>query len=257
MFSKKDFQQFGKQEPVLFASVTTRITGRKDDALLRTYGFGSFPSFAILDASGTAITKSVGRDLYSMKSAVRAAKAWVEVQAAEASGETIDRNKAFLAKLALGKLRLKQAKAELAGLSLTAEQAKAADESMLLLEMNSILAAARRDIDGSAQRVYEVFKSGRTLPEGSSARDRAAFLLMRAADKAGDGKAFQAGWKDAKPQLEERVHTIEKAAADPKLNKRRRASLGPMLERLKGEIAKNDKRAAELAGKSPAQEPSK
>ena len=69
MFSKEDFQAWGKKDVVLFASVMTRIEGREDDDLLTKYGFRGFPSFAILDAEGEAITKQMGRDLASMQTA--------------------------------------------------------------------------------------------------------------------------------------------------------------------------------------------
>ena len=39
MFSKSDFQHWAKGNVVPFAAVATRIEGRKEDDLLRTYGF--------------------------------------------------------------------------------------------------------------------------------------------------------------------------------------------------------------------------
>ena len=50
MFSSKGFQSWGKDNAILFAAVMTKIEGRKDDELLRTYEFRGFPSMAILDA---------------------------------------------------------------------------------------------------------------------------------------------------------------------------------------------------------------
>ena len=57
VFSTTEFQSWGKNNAVLFAATMTKIEGRKDDELLRTYEFRGFPSMAILDAKGEAITK--------------------------------------------------------------------------------------------------------------------------------------------------------------------------------------------------------
>ena len=92
MFSKKDFQTWGKQNAILFAAVMTKIEGRKDDALLRTYEFRGFPSMAILDADGTAMTKKVPRDLYSMSNIVAAAPAYAKLSAAIEAGNEVDRD---------------------------------------------------------------------------------------------------------------------------------------------------------------------
>ena len=114
MFSKQDFQDWGKQNAVLFAAVMTKIEGRKNDDLLRTYGFSGFPSMAILDADGEAITKRVPRDLFSMQNIVAAAPDYVKLKAAEQAGEAVDGKAWFMARLGVGELEAKEAKELLA-----------------------------------------------------------------------------------------------------------------------------------------------
>ena len=114
MFSTDDFQAWGKDNAILFAAVMTKIEGRKDDALLRTYEFRGFPSMAVLDASANAVTKSIPRDLQSMQRIVAATPGYVKLAAAVDAGEDVNASEWFLARLRLGKLTSAEAKEQLA-----------------------------------------------------------------------------------------------------------------------------------------------
>ncbi|HMQ21913.1 MAG TPA: hypothetical protein PKE00_05445, partial [Planctomycetota bacterium] len=138
MFSTEGFQAWAKKNVVLFASIMTRIEGREDDALLRTYGFGGFPSMAMLDGGGEAITKKIGRDLPSMQTTATAAADYISLKNKVEAGEDVDPIKFFMARLGLGQLTAEEAAKEAAGLELDAVQKAILDKALLGLELDSL-----------------------------------------------------------------------------------------------------------------------
>ena len=214
MFSKSDFQAWGKENVVLFASVTTKIKDRKNDSLLRNYGFGGFPSLALLDAEGNAITKKIGRNLNSMRAVSASAPTYAKMKKAVADGETVDKGAWFLARMDMGELKLKDAKTEIVGLSLPAEKMAAVQSKIFEMEVNAWFRnrfgprqarsgqRGRRGQRGQAraprtlnpkvvEQVHAAFKAGKRLPAGST---RLAFFedtLLEAAKSKNDAAAFK------------------------------------------------------------------
>ncbi len=166
----------------------TKIEGRKDDELLKTYGFRGFPSMAILDASGEAITKSVKRDLPSMKTAVNAAGVYVKLKAKVDSGEQYDKKAWFLAQMGLGMLSPDEAKGCAAELGLKGKEAKEVDGAILALEITGLM---RQRGSNPSEKIYKWFKAGRRLNEGAAERSFFDSALNEAAIKNDDTEAFK------------------------------------------------------------------
>ena len=191
----------------------TKIEGRKDDSLLSTYGFRGFPSMAILDASGEAITKSVKRDLPSMKTAVNAAGAYVKLKAKVDAGEQYDKKAWFLAQMGLGMLSPDEAKGCAAELGLKGAEAKEVDGAILALELNGLM---RKRGANPSEQIYKWFKAGRRLNKGAGERIFFDGALNQAAIKNDDAEAFKfsvanakkgitqgaASWKSRLPRFE-------------------------------------------------------
>ena len=116
MFSNKEFQSFAGESTVLFASVMTKIEGRKDDELLRTYGFRGFPSMAILDASGEKKFDSLPRDVYGMRCVLGSVDDYLALKDKVDAGETVDEKAWFLARLGVGEVDVSSARKELESL---------------------------------------------------------------------------------------------------------------------------------------------
>jgi len=197
VFSTQEFQQWAQDgKAVLFASVMTKIDGREDDELLRTYGFRGFPSLALLDGAGEMITKDVQRNLDSMASLCAAAPNYLELQAAAKSGK-VDAGEWLLARLSMGGLDFEQASAERAKLDLTGDQAKAVDAAVFGLEVRDLQAKARPtrgqeppDVDAIAGRIYESFEQGMRLPESSPSHGFYVDHLLAQAVEHKNAKAF-------------------------------------------------------------------
>mgnify|MGYP001341760569 FL=1 len=215
MFSTDDFQAWGKDNAILFAAVMTKIEGRKDDALLRTYEFRGFPSMAVLDASANAVTKSIPRDLQSMQRIVAATPGYVKLAAAVDAGEDVNASEWFLARLRLGKLTSAEAKEQLAEAGLSGDAKEEAQQSMFVLEMTELSKAARRrdasaeDKMAACEAVYAAFKTGRRLHAGAPPEAFVDDMLIDAAKSNGDKAAFGHAYERVKQRHMKRIKDME------------------------------------------------
>lgn len=215
MFSKKDFQTWGNQNAILFAAVATKIEGRKDDALLRDYGFRGFPSMAILDAEGTAITKKVPRDLYSMSNIVAAAPAFVKLSADIEAGNEVDQKQWLMAQLGMGRIKAEEAKAQIASTGLSGETLARAETMLFVLEMAELAGSTRsrkateEDKMAACQAVYDAFKTGKRLPLGSAPESFVDDMLIDAAKSNKDSQAFTHAFERVKARHLERIKSMK------------------------------------------------
>lgn len=91
----------------MFLSVMSRVRGRKDDNLLKTYGFRGFPSFAALDATGKMLAKPRGRSLAAFETLMEQA-AGLDKNSRKVAGRQLDVDKIsadFLRRVKKGTLR--------------------------------------------------------------------------------------------------------------------------------------------------------
>jgi hypothetical protein len=259
VFSKKDFQVWGKQNAVLFAAVMTKIEGRKDDDLLRTYEFRGFPSMAILSADGTAITKQVPRDLYSMSNIVAAAPAYAKLSAKVAAGEEVDQKQWLLAQLGMSKITAADAKAQIASTGLSGDDKAKAEGMLFVLEMGELSGVVRNrkateaDKAAARQAVYEAFKAGKRLPSGASPEAFVDDMLIEAAKSKHDAAAFAHAHARVEARFVEQIEQmkgyqqqyradLEKHKDDEKLLARTKSTL----ERIEKIIEEAQKQVAEL-----------
>ncbi|MCA8968890.1 MAG: hypothetical protein KDC95_03875 [Planctomycetes bacterium] len=191
MFSKEEFQTWAKENVVLFASIMTKIDGRQDDALLRDYGFGGFPSMAMLDGDGEAITKKVERELPAMKETFAKCNAFLKTKAKVDAGEEVDAAKWFMMRLTLGQLSVAEAKEQGGDLELNEAQKVEFDQAVLALELDDLMKNYRKvGAEATANAVYDMFKAGRVPAAGSSSETFFMSMLGSAADKKNDGDAY-------------------------------------------------------------------
>lgn len=258
MFSKKDFQVWGKQNAVLFAAVMTKIEGRKDDDLLRTYEFRGFPSMAILSADGTAITKQVPRDLYSMSNIVAAAPSYAKLSAKVAAGEEVDQKQWLLAQLGMSKISAADAKAQIVSSGLSGDDKAKAEGMLFVMEMGELSGKVRgkateQDKAAARQAVYEAFKAGKRLPSGASPEAFVDDMLIEAAKSNHDAAAFAHAHARVEARFVEQIEQmkgyqqqyradLEKHKDDEKLLARTKSTL----ERIEKIIEEAQKQVAEL-----------
>ena len=259
MFSKKDFQAWGKQNAILFAAVATKIEGRKDDALLRTYGFRGFPSMAILDAAGTALTKQVPRNLYAMSNIVEAAPAYAKLSADIEAGNQVDQKQWLMAQLGMGKIAAKEAKAQITSVGLS-EKAKARAEAMIfVLEMDELASSARgrkataEDKMAACEAVYEAFKAGKRLPIGAGPESFVDDMLIDAAKSNKDKAAFTHAFERVKARNVAQIQSMQgylpRYRADLEKNKddeKKLARTKGTLKRIGEIIAEAEQKIADL-----------
>ena len=144
MFSKDDFQSWGKKNVVLFAATATRIEGRKDDGLLRTYGFSGFPSMALLgrgrrsdDQENPSLRR---RDPDEHRRSLRARQAREEWKP---PAKRSTRTRSFSPAWGVGKLKLEDAKTQCASLKLSDADKSKADQMIFGMEMNGVMGKMR------------------------------------------------------------------------------------------------------------------
>jgi hypothetical protein len=215
VFSSKGFQSWGKDNAILFAAVMTKIEGRKDDELLRTYEFRGFPSMAILDADANAITKTVPRDLFSIRNVVAASTEYVKLAADADAGKKVDSAAWYLAQLGIGKLTAQEAKDQFKGAGLTGEAKSKAEGILFVLEMTELSKSVRgrdtsaEDKTAACVAVYDAFKAGKRLPAGASCETWVDDMLIDAAKSNGDKEAFAHSYERVKARHLKRIDEMK------------------------------------------------
>lgn len=223
MFSDKNFQKWGKQDVVLFASVMTRIEGREDDALLSDYGFRGFPSLALLDSEGEMVTKEIGRDLYSMQAVSAAAPLYNKIKPKVDAGEDYDKAAWFMARLGMGELKLADVQKEIPNLKLSEQQQKAADTQIFMLELDDLMQKLRSralEMDAVGDLVYGYYMKGRRLPAGAALTSFFDQMLVKGASKAKDADAFMFAYPRVKGGMSKQLASFEKGKIQYKDNER-------------------------------------
>ncbi len=216
MFSKSDFQSWAKGNVVRFAAVMTKIEGRKDDSLLRTYGFRGFPSMALLDAEGEVITKKIAHDLFTISNTVAAAVLHQKIQKQIDAGEDYNKADWYMARLGMGELSFDDAKSEFATIKLSAEQKTKAEQQILVMEVSALQTSVRgREVPEGAREaamtgVYQIFKSGRRLPETASQVGFFDSMLIDAAKKNNDAAAFKFSYARVHAASLARIESMQK-----------------------------------------------
>jgi len=266
VFSKTDFQKWGKDNAVLFAAVMTKIDGRKNDSLLREYGFRGFPSLAILDASGKALTKKVQRNLDSMSSLVKASNRYIELKAKVDAGEGYNKNAWFMTRLDMGQIDVASAKKEMPTLDLSDKQSKRAGNMIFAMELEQMLAkqraqARRGPRNAAAPRgaapkldipgfVYDAFKAGKRLPKGHGLQAYFDGMLVEAAKKKQDKEAFLFSYPRVRKNIAERIESYKKMVARYANQDNDRAHM--MVERINQVVKRSEKELADLDARAEA-----
>ncbi|PIE25024.1 MAG: hypothetical protein CSA62_01610 [Planctomycetota bacterium] len=212
MFSTKEFRAWAKKNVVLFASIMTRIQGRKEDDLLSKYGFRGFPSLALLDANGEMITKKVSRDLPSMKAIVHSAAKYAKLKAQVDAGEDVDKAEWLMARMGMGMLSVEEAKEAMAEIELSDAQADKMDTMLLALEIESMLQAARSrspEAKSHPAKIYKMWKSNRRLPKGHGLEAFYMSMLFQEAEKQNDAEAWTAAFPFIERQLQSQLKRFE------------------------------------------------
>ena len=225
MFSKKDFQDWAKGgNAIVFAAVMTKIDGRENDGLLRDYGFRGFPSLAILDSTGKAITKKVDRSLESMSTVTKASKRYVTMKAKVDAGEDYNKGAWFMTRLKMGQIEVAAAKEEMGNLQLREKQTTRANNMIFAMELEGMLNKQRAQMrrprgrgqaqDAAAPRgekldiegfVYKSFQSGKRIPKGHGILGFFDSHLIEAGKKNSDAKAFLFSYERVRKTIAARI----------------------------------------------------
>lgn len=250
MFSTEEFQSWAKDHAVLFNSIMTHIDDREHDDLLRTYGFRGFPSMALLDHEGTALVKKIGRSVEAVKTAVSSANEYLQLKAKKEAGENVDPVKFYFTQLRLGVLDSEKAKQGLAELELSDQQADEADRLILGLEVGELLDGLQsRSLEQQAiaDKIYGFYKNGRTLPEGAELRPFYMGMLLEAAQKKDDGKAFLAAFPTVRGMLEGQLKQSEGILERVRGNPRYEQQYQQRVDQLKKQIDTLQRKADEYS----------
>lgn len=257
MFSSEEFQTWAKGgHAVLFASVMTKIDGRPEDDLLRTYGFRGFPSLAVLAPDGEMVTNSVQRATASMAAACESAQGFLALKAKHAAGE-VDAAEWYLARLRLGMFDLEAARKNREGVSFDKDQAAEVANRIFELEIVDLQAKARAtrdaDPDLAAAPIYEGYKSGLRIREGAPVQGFYAEMVLHAAKKHDDAEAFV----DVMPivcknmeamiaNMESRMHSLEEALAKGDMKEEMKPRYEDAIKRTAGLIETQQQELADL-----------
>jgi hypothetical protein len=163
--SSDEFEKFAQgDDVVLFLHNTSRVEDEPYPTLLTDMGFRGFPSLAVLDAEGNKLAEPAGRSVASFEKTVKAAKAYVELNAkakAEPENDKLQKQ-LFFAELDLGKLDFDEAKqkaAELKSETFTEAEKKRLAAALANLEVSallqSVMATGQAD-DGTRKRLLEL-----------------------------------------------------------------------------------------------------
>lgn len=248
MFSSKAFQDWGKQDVVLFAAVMTKIEGREDDDLLRTYGFRGFPSLALIDDEGEMVTKKIGRDLYSMQTVSAAIPAYNKLKPKVEAGDDVDKAAWFMARLGMGELNLEDAKSELEGLKLDAHQTKSATTQIFVMELTGLSRNRSVQMDEKAGSVYSSYKAGKRLPAGAALEPFFDQMLVKGASAEKDSKAFFFAYDRVKKVLSKQLKTLEERKLQYKDNQRAQEYFDRNIKSTKKQIDELESQAKALKG---------
>ena len=149
----------------------TKIPDREHDSMLRDYGGRGFPYLIYMDADGNKIGQPQGRDVESLKKGAAQAQSLLELRAKVAGGDTSLAADLLVAELELNVLTYEEAKQSRDALVAPKKgkrkwKAKIGQIDALLvgLEVDSLLAAAGRDVDARAElqkTFYQMAKDGK------------------------------------------------------------------------------------------------
>jgi hypothetical protein len=164
VLSSEEFKTWGKSV-VLFAHVTTRIKGRKDDDLLGKKGGRGFPHLVALDAEGNVTAKlSGGRDVAGFKTMMESGAKYTAI-ASKAEKSTDDKVFLFGHDIEMGNLKFEDAKKRAAEIGkVTDEQKKKMDAGLLGLEIQDAMPKGRGDTAGemaAGKKFAEMYTAGR------------------------------------------------------------------------------------------------
>lgn len=186
MLSTKEFGEFAK-EFVVFAHVTTRIEGRKDDDLLQKKGGQGFPHLVALDANGDVIAKLTGdRTVEGFRAMMADGAKFVAVR--EKKEKTLD-DEVFLLRhdISMGNADLAQAKARAEAMKgLSDAQKKELDGALLGLEIQGMMPRARTPEEQKAQvlaagaKFAEMWAAGREPTSDEAVQPFFIFMLDHA-----------------------------------------------------------------------------
>lgn len=255
MFSQPEFQKWGKSDVILFASVATNIRGRKDDRLISKYGFGGFPSFALLDAQGKIIQRGLDRDLIAMKTAVAAATEYISLKAQVDAGKKVDASAWILARAGMDKMSLIDAELEIVKLKLKGPKLAQAQAKLFGLQLKDTVRIANRNADRASASVLKMHKAGKRPAKGDPLTDFYYAMLLRGAETAEDSASYLAALPHARATLARQLKAAEKRVGELTGAGRRRAEA--QRDSLKKDIAEvdavaEDFRKAEAAKKEAA-----
>ena len=199
MLSTEAFADWSK-DLVLFLHLTTRVESDPDQTLLRDKGFSSYPSLAILDASGELLSKHpLGkRDLRSVQTMAGRAEAFAKLSAKAKAGDTKAKVQVLIGKLEMNMLSHADGCAQTEDLypSMTGEQRERAELFLVTREFTEAEQALRNAepassnyFDARKQLILRFFAKGK-IPTGIKAP---SFLstVMRHAETQGNIKMYE------------------------------------------------------------------
>jgi hypothetical protein len=196
VLSTKEFGEFAK-EFVMFAHVTTRIEGRKDDDLLSKKGGTGFPYLTALDAKGDVIAKLAGgRTVEGFRAMMADGAKFQTVRAKEK--KTLD-DEIFLLQhdISMGNADLAAAKSRAAALKgLSDAQKKDLDGAILGLEIQAAMPRPKNAEEAKSQGLAagktfaEMWAAGRE-PTDEQAIGNFFSLILEHADAVKDAALFE------------------------------------------------------------------
>lgn len=134
---------------MLLLHVTTHLTGKPHDGLLKTYGFAGFPSLAFLDAKGGLIARHEGaRNLAELGKTAGRADAYLALRTKAEAGDAVAQQHLFVQDLGLHRFTFSQGELRYAGLKdkLPAELRKRAEQHLVDLQYAELTGALRAQL---------------------------------------------------------------------------------------------------------------
>lgn len=157
---------------VPFLHVTTKITDRKYDGLLKAKGFNSFPTLAIMDAEGGVLLVVRDRSVPSFEKALATVTEWDGLQQRISAGEKGLEYALLVAEWKMGKLDYPAVKARANTLqNLEPAQKEALAQILLDAEVTHLFVESNRTKDGfepAVKRFLAILQAGKPMPSGDA-----------------------------------------------------------------------------------------
>jgi hypothetical protein len=193
-FSDEAFAKMAEKF-TLFCHITSQVPEDKHQDLLEQKGGQGFPHIVFMDAEGNVLATHEGpRTVAGFESTGRMVAGWAEARTKAAAGDAAAKVDVVLYEIELGKTKLEEGREKLKGLGeLTEAQKGRLDALETKVKVEEIVQSAhdQASAEAAGQKLHELKKAGKKLPEGDPMLRAWWGLLKMHAEKSEDADLYE------------------------------------------------------------------